>query len=171
MDVGSGYIKAGFGHHKTPSVEIPCVYACVNDQEYFGEDVVSMKFSQISAKARIHPVVEGVIEDWDTMEKLLCHTFEKLQVNPEDHKIFMTQSSWSSNKNKLKRISYMFDSFGVEGLFLSNKSLLPLYSNGRVTGIVAQLGLDSSRTVPSFECFTIGGANKKSPIAGTAITK
>lgn len=48
--------------------------------------------------------------------------------------------------------------------------MLPLYSNGRTTGIVAQLGQQTTRVVPSFECFTIPGANKKSPIGGSAIT-
>ena len=48
--------------------------------------------------------------------------------------------------------------------------MLPLYSNGRTTGIVAQLGKSTTRAVPSFECFIIPGANMKSPIGGSAIT-
>ena len=90
LDIGSGYIKAGFANHRSPELIVPSVYASVNDKEYFGEEVTGKTFSQIPAKQRIYPIVEGIIKDWEVMYKLLEYTFDKLKCDPENHKIFMT---------------------------------------------------------------------------------
>jgi len=64
----------------------------------------------------------------------------------------------------------MFETFQVQGLYVSIQAVLSLYSNGRTTGCVVDSGDGVTHTVPVFEGFSIPHAVRKNYIAGRAIT-
>jgi len=64
----------------------------------------------------------------------------------------------------------MFETFQVQGLYVSIQAVLSLYSNGRTTGCVVDSGDGVTHTVPVFEGYSIPHAVKKNFIAGRAIT-
>ena len=50
-----------------------------------------------------HPIKHGIVTDWDDMEILLHHTFEKeLRVDPTERNVLMSEAVLNPNGNKEK---------------------------------------------------------------------
>jgi actin len=60
----------------------------------------------------------------------------------------------------------MFEKFRVESLSLINTAVLSLFSTGKTSGIVVEVGEGVSYTVPVFEGYALPHAIHKLDIAG-----
>jgi actin-related protein len=105
------------------------------------------------------------------MEKVWSYCFNnELRVDPTEHKVLLTEAPMNPKVNREKMTSLMFETFGVQGLYVSIQAVLSLYSNGRTTGCVIDSGDGVTHAVPVFEGYSIPHAVHKNLIAGRAIT-
>ena len=65
----------------------------------------------------------------------------------------------------------MFEYFKVKSLAIMNTADLSMYSTGRVSGLVAEVGEGISYTVPIFEGYALPHAMIKLELAGKDITQ
>ena len=65
----------------------------------------------------------------------------------------------------------MFEYFKVKSLAIMNTAALSMYSTGRVSGLVAEVGEGISYTVPIFEGYALPHAMIKIELAGKDITQ
>ena len=65
----------------------------------------------------------------------------------------------------------MFEYFKVKSLAIMNTAALSMYSTGRVSGLVAEVGEGISYTVPIFEGYALPHAVEKNNFAGDGINK
>ena len=65
----------------------------------------------------------------------------------------------------------MFEYFKVKSLAIMNTAALSMYSTGRVSGLVADVGEGISYTVPIFEGYALPHAMIKLELAGKDITQ
>ncbi len=65
----------------------------------------------------------------------------------------------------------MFEYFKVKSLAIMNTAALSMYSTGRVSGLVAEVGEGISYTVPIFEGYALPHAMIKLELAGKDITQ
>jgi actin beta/gamma 1 len=105
------------------------------------------------------------------MEKVWEYCFtNELRVDPSEHKVMLTEAPMNPKANREKMTSLMFETFQVQGLYVSIQAVLSLYSNGRTTGMVTDSGDGVTHCVPVYEGFSIPHAVKKNYIAGRAVT-
>jgi actin-related protein len=105
------------------------------------------------------------------MEHLWQHIFEKeLNLDPKNMNILLTDSPMNTKEKKQKIAEIMFEKFKVESLAIMNTSVLSLFSTGKTSGIVAEVGEGVSYTVPIFEGYALPHAIHKLDIAGQDIT-
>ena len=181
IDNGTGFIKAGFSGEDLPRCVLPTVYGTYQipidpsqvtgpldqnipkTEHYFGTAAFAMR-----NKAELHfPVQRGIIDDFDSMDKIWEHIFEKeLNVETKDIGILVTDSPMNSKENKKNIAKIMFEKFKVGSLAIMNTAVLSLFSTGKTTGVVAECGEGVSYTVPIFEGYALPHAINKNDIAG-----
>jgi actin-related protein len=71
----------------------------------------------------------------------------------------------------MKMAEIMFENFKVKSLAIMNTAALSMYSTGKVSGLVAEVGEGISYTVPIFEGYALPHAMIKLELAGRDITQ
>jgi len=179
VDNGSGFIKAGISGDDAPKVRFAATVGYPIDKDpdrdfYIGSDAMQ-KRTALNLKWPVH---EGVVTEWDEMEKLWRHTFDnelRMAIGGEKedtdcHGVLLTDSPTNSKQNREKLLKVMFETFKVQNFYVAAQAVLSLYATGRTTGIVCDCGEAASHTVPIFEGYSMPHAIQKTNLAGNALT-
>ncbi|CAA0376321.1 unnamed protein product [Arabidopsis thaliana] len=171
-DKGHGMVQAGFAGDEAPRVVFPCVVGRPKDglnpnESYVGEeghanrDILTLK----------DPMEHGIVNNWDDMEKIWHYTFyNELRVDPEEHPVLLTEAPYNPKANREKMTQIMFESFDVPAMYVSMQSVLYLYSSGRTTGVVLDLGERVSHTVPVYEGYALPHGILRLDLGGRDLT-
>ncbi|CAJ1077516.1 uncharacterized protein LOC117823778 [Xyrichtys novacula] len=176
LDTGSGLMKAGFADQDLPSVVFPTIIGRPKYEEimnsnldretYIGHDAQHMR----GVLALQHPIKNGVITNWDDMEKIWHHAFQLLYVEPEDHPVLLTESAMNPLQNRQRMVEIMFECFSVPFTYVAMQAVLALYAAGKSTGVVFDSGDGVSHSVPVFEGYSLPHAVQRFPLAGVDVT-
>lgn len=73
------------------------------EQEYFiGKEATEKYKGVIKLRYPIeHGCIKGEIRDWDDMEKIWTYIFEKLDVNPKEHPVLLTEPPHNNVNNRI----------------------------------------------------------------------
>ena len=187
VDMGSGFLKAGFSGEDLPRCVIPTSIA-----EHIVEVDPELKNQPggSDAKPKTHytfgngaiasrhthdyhePIQRGVVVDMDRMEKLLDHVFtNELGVKSSNINLLLTDSPINTKDNKKALCDMVFEKFKVKSFSLMNTAILSLYSTGTTTGLVTESGQGRTYAVPVFEGYALPHAIQTLDIAGHDITQ
>ena len=170
-------IKAGVAGEDWPRSVFPTV---VGRPKYFGEkvycaidayidDEACAKASALNIK---QPIENSIVTNWDDMEKIWQHTFyNKLHVEPVEHPVFLTEPPIVPKGYREKMIQIMFETFNVPAYCDANQCLLSLYTAGPTTGIVLDVGGDTSKVCSIYGSYPINDSVVQHNIAGRDITE
>lgn len=173
IDNGSGYIKAGFSGEEAPKCVFPSICGRIKQPGILvGNEKKEIFIGQEAFEKRgilniNNPIEEGQIKNWDDIEKIWHHTFyTELKVQPEEHNVMLTEVPLNNKFSKERTAHMMFEQFNVPGFYLSQTAILTLYSTGKTTGIIVDLGHGSSYFVPVFEGYAFPHCTIQSSIGG-----
>ena len=155
MDNGSRTMKAGWAGEATPYYVFPTVVGRPRDQVagsrfpqvYVGNDV----FEQDSGRdiPERWPIQNGVVTNWDDMEEIWYHTFDKeLRVDPEEYPVLLTEPPLNPRENREKMAEIMFETYTCPALYVADQAVLSLYASGRTSGVVVEIGGGVTHVVP-----------------------
>ncbi|XP_073348778.1 uncharacterized protein [Pagrus major] len=176
LDTGSGLMKAGFADQDLPNIIFPTIIGMPKYEEimngileretYIGHEAQHMR-GVLTLK---HPIKNGIIRNWDEMEKIWHHTFQQLHVDPEDHPVLLTEAAMNPSENRQRMVEIMFENFSVPFTYVAMQAVLALYAAGRSTGVVFDSGDGVSHSVPVFEGYCLPHAVQRFPLAGVDVT-
>ncbi|KAK8885783.1 hypothetical protein M9Y10_041237 [Tritrichomonas musculus] len=173
IDNGSHMMKAGYGGDEAPrsvfrsiigrSKYVSIVGAPLNRNLFIGDDAWD--------KAEIlninYPIKHGVVTNWDDMEKIWSFTFQKeLRVDPTQHPVVVIEPVKNPKSNREKMAQIMFETFNVPSFYVSIQSIVSIYSFGRDTGIVCNIGDGVSEFYPICKGFSLSHAVIRNDFAG-----
>jgi len=177
IDIGSGKLKSGFAGDDAPRAVF---YSLVGRPRHQGVMVgMGQKDVYVGDEAQAkrgvlqlsHPVQRGIVTDWQSMEKILHHCFyNELRVAPEERACLVTEAPINPRANREKMMEILFETFNVSASYVSIQAVLSLYSSGRTTGCVLDIGDGVSHVVPIFEGYSLPHAVNRLDLAGSNLT-
>lgn len=188
IDNGSGFIKAGWAGEDAPRFIIPAIVAdhfssstaahsaamdAMEGNEYLvGQEALQARHASSGATNTMEPIQRGKVVDWDALQKIWDHIFKNcLQVDPTQYPVLMTCPPGAGQDMREEIAKRMFKQFNVPALCLCNASVMSLFSTGRTTGVVLEVGEGVTYTVPVFEGFSLKHATLRLPLAGIDVTR
>lgn len=141
-DMGSLYLRAGFGGEERPKVIFPSVITTqqVGLLDAEGDSTLSADpqglilgegVLQRRDHMRVEPIYntdsrEGHIEpNWDYLEQTINHVFtSSLAVNPDIYNCLFTESNLPSRTFRTRLAELMFEKFQVPGIYLARSAVL-----------------------------------------------
>jgi actin-related protein 2 len=119
-----------------------------------------------------YPVENGIVKDWKGMKSLYDYTFfDKMKIDPKDHKILLTEPPMNPKENQSKMLQVMFEQYNFEGAKVNIQAMLVLYAQGLMTGVVVDSGDGVSHVVPVWEGIVPPLLIKRLNVAGRHITR
>ncbi|XP_072172078.1 actin-related protein 2 [Diadema setosum] len=180
-DNGTGFVKCGFAGTNFPSHIFPSLVgrpiirssAKVGDIE-IKDLMVGDEASQLRSMLEVnYPMENGIVRNWDDMKHVWDYTFgeQRLNINPRECKLLLTEPPMNPNKNREKMVEVMFENYQFSGLFIAIQAVLTLYAQGLLTGVVVDSGDGVTHICPVYEGFALPHLTRRLDIAGRDITR
>lgn len=192
IDNGTGYTKMGYAGNAEPSYIIPSTIALgdqgaakssfrnkqgVDDLDFY---IGNEALAHASTHQVKYPISQGIIEDWDSMEKMWQRClFQYLRCEPEEHYMLLTEPPLNPPENRESTAEIMFETFNVPGIYIGVQAVLALYaswpkikdpSQRSLTGTVIDSGDGVTHVIPVADGYVIGSCIRHIPLAGRDIT-
>lgn len=178
FDNGSGIFKGGLAEDDTPRIQFQTIVGVPKkDSLMIGMDQKEFYIGSETTEKKTmldlyYPIESGVINNWDQMEQIWSYAYEtELAVDPSEHAALVTEPPLNNKANREKIIELFFEKFQVDSFYLAISSVLSLYSSGKTTGLVVDLGYGDSFTVPIYEGFALPYGVSRLSIGGNKLTK
>jgi actin len=160
IDNGSSSIKCGFSGEEAPKSIFSNVYSPSTG-----------KVGDESLEDNISPIEHGIITNFEYMEKIWEHTFNReLKVPLEERNILTSDSPLSPKMNRERMTQIMFEKFNVQGLFICIRPMLSMYCVGKTSALVVESGDDVTQVVPINEGYFFPYSITKSNLGGKTVT-
>lgn len=178
IDNGSAILKAGYSGEDRPNFLEHAVVGSPR-YEYTNDSSKNDTFVGNSAQERRsilqlrHPIDHGVVKNWSDMEYIWNYMFkEKLKLKDiDEHPILITEAPLNPESNRDEIANVLFESFGVQALYVANPAVLSLYASGTVTGCVLDCGDGYSCSVPVYQGYTLKSGIKRVDLSGRDLTE
>ncbi|XP_004603725.2 actin-like protein 8 [Sorex araneus] len=152
IDVGSGFLKAGWSSHNEPQIIHPTIVSYKSGQGPGPSGALTQLHLGINEESPdyfSHPVQRGRIQNWEAMELFWTRVLEKLNWSREDTRVLLAESVWRSLQERQKTMEIMFERLGVRSIMLVDELQLSLFSQCLLNGVVIDCGFGLTR-VQSF---------------------
>lgn len=171
IDLGSHTIKAGFAGEGSPRF----FFHSAMNRGVMSGDLSKYAHAGYNANLGIlrlkHPIEGGIITDWESLEMILKHIYQnELNVDPQEHLVLFTVSPLNSNDKNEKLIRMQSEKFSVPRTYIEMSPSLSLFSTGKETGVVIDIGYSSAHIVPIFKGKPLLHAVSRLDIGGDDIT-
>lgn len=179
-DNGTGFVKCGFAGDNFPTHIFPSIVGrpIIRAEEKIKDIELKdiMVGDEVTAARDMletsYPITNGIVQKWDDMIQLYNYTFfQRLKIDPTEHKIMLTEAAMNPKKNREKLVECMFEQFGFNGVHCSIQAVLTLYAQGLLTGVVVDSGDGVTHIVPVYEGFALTNNIRRLDVAGRHLTE
>eukprot|EP00921_Rhytidocystis_pertsovi_P013926 GHVQ01022647.1.p1 GENE.GHVQ01022647.1~~GHVQ01022647.1.p1 ORF type:complete len:414 (+),score=57.34 GHVQ01022647.1:151-1392(+) len=174
IDNGSGFMKAGYNTDEGPTCVFPTIVGrprrrfvdLYDGTPLIGDEAMAQRHHMSFS----HPIDHGHIDDWIDMEEIWAHVFKKLNANPKDHAILLTEPPLCSQLHREKTAEIMLEVFGAPEINISCQGLMAIYATGRTTGFVLDIGEGITQCVSVYDGYSERGSIKRSDFGGQELS-
>ncbi|PFX16978.1 actin-related protein 2 [Stylophora pistillata] len=180
-DNGTGFVKCGYAGSNFPAHIFPSMVGrpIIRSTAKVGDiEVKDLMIGDEASKLRHmlevnYPMDNGIVRSWEDMKHVWDYTFgeTKLNVDPKNCKVLLTEPPLNPTKNRAKMIEVMFENYQFEGVYIAIQAVLTLYAQGLLTGVVIDSGDGVTHICPVYEGFALPHLTRRLDIAGRDITK
>ncbi|XP_044009683.1 actin-related protein 2 isoform X4 [Aphidius gifuensis] len=179
-DNGTGFVKCGYAGANFPAHIFPSIVGrpIIRAVNKIGDiDVKDLMIGDEASKLRSlleinYPMQNGIVRNWEDMCHVWDYTFgkEKLDINPKECKILLTEPPMNPTTNREKMIEVMFEKYQFAGVYIAVQAVLTLYAQGLISGVVVDSGDGVTHICPVYEEYALPHLTRRLDIAGRDIT-
>jgi actin-like protein 6A len=119
-----------------------------------------------------NPIKDGIIEDWDILEKLWDHAFySTLRVNPTEHPLLVSESAWNTKEARERLVELAFEKYQVPAFYVCKDAVLTAFAAGRPTALIVDSGAGSTRVVPVYDGYVLRKNVVRQSLAGYQLSE
>ncbi|UKK00595.2 actin [Theileria orientalis] len=174
IDNGSSSLKIGLSGSYSPLFIVPSVVANArtkykdkfSDEYYFLDDFES----NLEYMSLTHLIDHGHITDFDKLELLWQHCFNKLELHSDCRPVLLTEAPFSSSSDRVKTSEIFFEKFNVDDLNISVSGLLSMYGLGKLTGTIVEIGDGVTQVIPVIEGYSERASINRVDFGGLELT-
>mmetsp|Transcript_21502 Transcript_21502/g.21623 ORF Transcript_21502/g.21623 Transcript_21502/m.21623 type:complete len:453 (+) Transcript_21502:202-1560(+) len=175
-DIGSYSTRIGFAGDDMPKAYFPSVVGAtqVDAEEGAMKDPVKDYHFDISRfrenMALENVVKDGLIADWDLLEKIWEHSLSKyLKVDMKDTPVLVAEKPYNPPEMRRKMTEIMLEKFNAPAVFLSKDSVLSCFACGRTSGLVIDIGASATLISPVYDGWLESKGMNRSVVGGRAL--
>ncbi|XP_015117416.1 actin-related protein 2 isoform X4 [Diachasma alloeum] len=179
-DNGTGFVKCGYAGANFPAHIFPSIVGrpIIRAVNKIGDiDVKELMVGDEASKLRSlleisYPMQNGIVRNWEDMCHVWDYTFgpEKMNINPRECKILLTEPPMNPTTNREKMIEMMFEKYQFAGVYIAMQAVLTLYAQGLISGVVVDSGDGVTHICPVYEEYALPHLTRRLDIAGRDIT-
>ncbi|KAG7201133.1 hypothetical protein KM043_003924 [Ampulex compressa] len=179
-DNGTGFVKCGYAGANFPAHIFPSIVGrpIIRAVNKIGDiDVKDLMVGDEASKLRSmleisYPMQNGIVRNWEDMCHVWDYTFgkEKMNINPRECKILLSEPPMNPITNREKMIEVMFEKYGFAGVYIAIQAVLTLYAQGLISGVVVDSGDGVTHICPVYEEYALPHLTRRLDIAGRDIT-
>ncbi|XP_048194644.1 actin-like protein 7A isoform X2 [Perognathus longimembris pacificus] len=177
VDLGTGYCKCGFAGLPKPTHKISTMVgkpymetAKTGDnrkETFVGQELLN---PEVRLKL-VNPLRHGIIVDWDTVQDIWEYLFQQeMKIASEEHAVLVSDPPLSPHTNREKYAEMLFETFNTPAMHIAYQSRLSMYSYGRTSGLVVEVGHGVSYVVPIYEGYPLPSITGRLDYAGYDLT-
>lgn len=177
VDLGTGYCKCGFAGLPTPTHKISSTVGkpymeTAKTGDNRKETFVGQELIQPELRLKlVNPLRHGIIVDWDTVQDIWEYLFhQEMKIAPEEHAVLVSDPPLSPHTNREKYAEMLFETFHTPAMHIAYQSRLSMYSYGRTSGLVVEVGHGVSYVVPIYEGYPLPSITGRLDYAGADLT-
>nr|WOV89976.1 Arp2D2 [Drosophila kikkawai] len=184
-DNGSGFVKCGYAGSNFPAFVFPSMVGRpiiragnrIDDKAvqdlHIDDVIIGDEASQLRSLLELtYPMDKGVVRNWEDMCHVWDYTFgpKKMDIDPTNTKILLTEPPMNPTKNREKMIEVMFEKYGFDSAYIAIQAVLTLYAQGLVSGVVIDSGDGVTHICPVYQEYSLPHLTRRLDIAGRDIT-
>ncbi|XP_011307077.1 actin-related protein 2 isoform X2 [Fopius arisanus] len=185
-DNGTGFVKCGYAGANFPAHIFPSIVGrpIIRAVNKIGDIDVKQELcvralmvgdeaSKLRSLLEIsYPMQNGIVRNWTDMCHVWDYTFgpEKMNINPRECKILLTEPPMNPKKNRETMIKIMFEKYQFAGVYIAMQAVLTLYAQGLISGVVVDSGDGVTHICPVYEEYALPHLTRRLDIAGRDIT-
>lgn len=169
LDPGSYTTRAGYSGYDYPSIIIPSYYGSINenDNNNDNKDIKIFDENLLFSKPRDGTEIKSIISnnlvvDWDGAMNQWDYILNKLDINPNEQPILLTESTMNNYSNKIKSMEYFFESKNFCAFYAVKQPTCVSFAHGRPNCLIVDIGHDLTTITP-----IIDGLCLKNQVRGT----
>lgn len=165
IEHGTTVTRAGFSSSTLPDIVIPSAYSQDSDGNIIiGDEILNYPENEIFTILK-----DGLIYNWDVIEKVWEFIFNKLRVSPSEYPLTIIEPTWNNKKNRFKISELAFNKFKVPLLNIIKAPIATSYGLGKSTSLIIDIGASNVSVTPIVDGLIINKGSIHSKFASDFI--
>lgn len=194
VELGSTWIKAGYGGEESPKCVIPGWIGTTQHEEMIDVSAESQDSLHANAihneknglpyylgEVQLHTPrpnmdviswLSGDVVDPDRIQAIFQYILHNsLRVDPSDMPILLSEPSYFEKSTRDKIVELLFEQFHTPGIFISKDAVLSAFSQAKSSCLVVDCGGEYTCITPVIDGYALKSSTMKQKLAGHALTE
>ena len=171
LDIGSSFIKLGYGGEDRPRLVYPSAYGYINQDppSYFlGTQDLKTRRDQMDVYSSYS---NGSITNYEALEKLLDYGITAgLRYRATEHPLLVVEEPYESAEQRKKLTELLFEKLHFPAIYYLKSSSCISFSLGKTTCLSVDFGASGIRVIPVYDGYSLMTSSAVSPYGGDYLT-